>query len=354
MFKKFLPWYLLALVVLSLAFIYGCGAAPTSGGGGTASAVTYYGTASPGDFWKWDIYSDGTFSGTNETLGFYVSGTYMNLPSGFGKAHVTAINGVATSEYAYFLEIPNTMLLVKPGGEHDNVIICAAAAPTAPPGGQYNWVQLPWQGWNYTNSNAYGTVEVIESSGSYTFEVKFYKVDGNASPQVGTTESGFSFANGMLQKTGSDLKIFMTPSGVFGADQGSNGGFAGAIKPSLAMTTDEGIGKRFRGVMFRFNATTGTGETRPIGASGEAAGLIRGAEFTDVDISAEPNYSQSVTLEFGSIDNGIAHGPLVGQNDNSTFTMVISKVGDSEKILVFGISTQESSGDPYNFLVIEK
>jgi hypothetical protein len=146
----------------------------------------------------------------------------------------------------------------------------------------------------------------------------------------------------------------MTPSGAFGADQGSNGGFAGARKPSPAMTTEEVIGKQFRGVMFRFNAATGTGETRPIGATGEAAGLIRGAEFTDVDVSAEPNYTQSVTLEFGAINNGIASGPLIGGMDNSNFTMVCSRVGDSNKILVFGISTQESSGNPYNFLVIEK
>jgi len=34
MFKKLLPWYLLALVVLSLAFIYGCGNATGGGGGG--------------------------------------------------------------------------------------------------------------------------------------------------------------------------------------------------------------------------------------------------------------------------------------------------------------------------------
>jgi uncharacterized protein (DUF2141 family) len=34
MFKKLLPWYLLALVVLSFAFIYGCGSNPTGGGGG--------------------------------------------------------------------------------------------------------------------------------------------------------------------------------------------------------------------------------------------------------------------------------------------------------------------------------
>ena len=34
MFKKLLPWYLVALVVLSLAFIYGCGNATGGGGGG--------------------------------------------------------------------------------------------------------------------------------------------------------------------------------------------------------------------------------------------------------------------------------------------------------------------------------
>jgi hypothetical protein len=356
MFKKFLPWYLVALVVLSLGFIYGCGAAPTSGGGGAASAVTYYGTQSPGDFWKWNIFSDGTFFGTDETNGFWVSGTYVTLPSGFGKAHVIdSYNNSANDSYAYFLEIPNTMLLVKPGGgdAENKVIICAAAAASAPPAGQYNWVTLPWKDWDYTQDNAYGTVEVSETAGSYTFGVKFYKLDNTPPAQASTTESGYSFINGMFTKTGSDLKLFVTPSGVFGADQGSHGGLVGAIKPDPDMITSDVIGKKFRGVLFKL-WPSGTGETEPIGATGESAGLIRGASFTDVDVSAEPNYTQSVTLEFGTITNGIASGTLIGNGESSVFTLVCSKVGDSNKILVFGISTQEGSGIPYNFLVIEK
>ena len=39
MFKKLLPWYLLGLVVLSLAFVYGCGNATGGGGGGGGGGV---------------------------------------------------------------------------------------------------------------------------------------------------------------------------------------------------------------------------------------------------------------------------------------------------------------------------
>jgi hypothetical protein len=148
----------------------------------------------------------------------------------------------------------------------------------------------------------------------------------------------------------------MTPSGVFGADNASNGGFAGAIKPSTDITTSEIIGKNFRGVLFKYWPATGTGETEPVGATGEAAGLIKGASFlgTTIDTSTEPDYTQNVTLEFGTMTNGIASGILIGNGESSVFTLVCSRVGDSNKIMVFGISTQEGSGIPYNFLVIEK
>jgi hypothetical protein len=243
------------------------------------------------------------------------------------------------------------MLLVKPFWD-DKVIVCAAAAATAPTGGQYNWITIPWQSWDYTQDNAYGTVEVSVTGGSYTFEVKFYKLNGNPTSQVGTTESGYSFVDGRLVKAGSDLKIFMTPSGVFGADQGSNGGFAGARKPDPTMISSEVIGKSFRGVLFKY-WPSGTGETQAIGATGEAAGLIKGASFTDVDVSAEPDYSQCATLEFGAITNGLARGILTDPGGSYAFALVCSKVGDANKILVFGIATQES-GIPYNFLAIEQ
>jgi len=42
MFKKLLPWYLLGLVVISLAFIYGCGSATSGGGGGGGGSSTNY------------------------------------------------------------------------------------------------------------------------------------------------------------------------------------------------------------------------------------------------------------------------------------------------------------------------
>ena len=104
MIKKYLPAYLFALVLLSLALINGCGSNASGGGGGGTSGHTYYGTQSGGDAWKWIIRSDGTFSGTNETNGFWVTGTYVTLPSLFKKAHVvdSSDNG-AKGQYAYFL-----------------------------------------------------------------------------------------------------------------------------------------------------------------------------------------------------------------------------------------------------------
>jgi hypothetical protein len=58
--NRYLVVYIVCLIVLSFAFIYGCGSNPTGGGGGSANRV-YYGTQTPGDSWKWEMGSS-TFS----------------------------------------------------------------------------------------------------------------------------------------------------------------------------------------------------------------------------------------------------------------------------------------------------
>jgi hypothetical protein len=90
--------FIIGLCVISIAFIYGCGNA-TGGGssGGVSNRVgvfSYSGTQSPGDIWTWTI-GTSEFIGTNETLGYWITGEWTALSSGFSKA---TIHGAATFE----------------------------------------------------------------------------------------------------------------------------------------------------------------------------------------------------------------------------------------------------------------
>jgi len=90
MFKKLLPWYLLALVTLSLAFVYGCGntTGGGGGGGGGASMVTLTGKFAAGT--------------STSSSGFHISTTQIkkvvifNCNAGYWTTSVEA--GVFTIE----------------------------------------------------------------------------------------------------------------------------------------------------------------------------------------------------------------------------------------------------------------
>jgi hypothetical protein len=47
-------------------------------------------------------------------------------------------------------------------------------------------------------------------------------------------------------------------------------------------------------------------------------------------------------------------GTLENNGELNTFVMVVAYVGDPQKLAVIGITTQEGSGNPQNFIVIEQ
>jgi hypothetical protein len=341
--------------VLCAALLSGCtttSSTPSNIVDPRSGIYTYSGTQSPGDVWSWTI-SESTIIGTNETTATYYSGTYTTYTSGFSKMTVTDSNdpsvpldGTAT---AYFLEYPNTMLIVKPANDSDdNVIICAASATAAPSAGQYNFVNLPWLGWT-ASSDAYGTVEVSVSSGLYTFNVRTYDLAGTQTNN--SLETGFSFSSGRLAKAGHDLQVFMTPSGCYMGDSGpGNGGFVGAAYQSVDIA--DLVSKNYRGVLFQYDPGTGNGETQAVGAEPHPSlsNALSGFSFDDVETGARA--SDGPTLAFGPQDSS---GVLTGTMNNSgiitTFRMVIAQV--NSKYIVFGVATNDS-GNPENFIVVEQ
>jgi hypothetical protein len=173
-------FYLIVFVLLLITAvsIIGCGSNSTGGGGGAgvsnrAGIYSYSGTQSPGDAWTWTI-STTEFSGSNEATGMWVTGEWTALSSGFGKATIISSNyAPAINGHAYFLEVPNTMLLVKPDDNSDSrVMVCAASTtlePTSP--GTYLFVNIPKHNWQLSDP-AYGTVEATKNgSNKWNFDL---------------------------------------------------------------------------------------------------------------------------------------------------------------------------------------
>jgi hypothetical protein len=346
--------FMLPGIVLLLALALGCASTTTTSSnevGIRTGTYSYLGTQSPGDVWNWTI-GEGTFMGTNETQAKYYSGTFITFTSGFNKATIRATNdsGVPTdgTGTAYFLEYPNTLLVVKPADD-DSVIVCCARAATAPAAGQYNFVNIPWPSWT-SASSTFGTVEVSAAGGLFSFNVKSYDLYGN--PVGANLESGFSFSNGKLIKAGNPLQIFMTPSGAFLGDNGPGyGGFVGVANQSIGPTAV--AGKQYRGVLFSYDVTSHHGLIEAIGAEPHPgkSNALQGFTFSDIDHNIRE--TEGVTLEFGAqAGNGIIAGSMTHRNGTiDSFNMVASQVGG--KYIVFGIST-DGHGRPQNFLVVEK
>ncbi len=295
-------------LIVGLAFLYGCGANPTSNSNGSTAAAlrSYNGTQSPGDVWSWSVNSDNTFSAVNSTKNWNLSGTYTSLPSGFCKATISSSNTTdcTVGSQAYFLEIPNTMLLVKPitstsGSSSDRLIVCAAAASSLPPTGQYNFIQMPYGGAGWSvNSPAYGTVEVTSTSSVSTFDVRSYTINDAVFTDGTTVETGFSYNNGTFSSSGSSLEVFMTPSGIFIGDNGSDrGGFAG-VSNSTGIDIADVKSKTYRGVLFKYDYSGGGNTmTIPVGATFEANGWLHGGMYDDIATNEAPDYATTgVTL----------------------------------------------------------
>jgi hypothetical protein len=345
------------VLVLVMVLIYGCGAS-TSGGGGTSTThgtYSYFGTQSGGDVWKWHIGS-GTFTGTNETVPFTIAGTWVTLPSGYSKATVTAsVGGPTVGSQAYFLEVWNTALIVKPttseDGAADKVIVCGALSSTPPPPGLYPWITIPREDWGTGSKEVFG-ITTVEAGATYTFEVTCYDMNGAAIPGYGGVESGFTFSGGVLSNTGvSSLEIAITESGIFIGDQGPGmGGFAGSIKPTSDYRA-EAAGHNYRGVLFKYYpGGTATGETEPIGAEPHGTNRLFGYSFTDVD--AGTRYTGGgVTIEMTSFNasTGIVSAEADDNGTPTAMKMLINKIDG--KFVVFGL--QETDGLPLNFIVVQ-
>lgn len=358
---------IVSLCVLSLAVIYGCGSNATGGGGGISNRVgsyLYSGTQSPGDTWVWLISTE-TFSGSNETTGTWVTGTWVTLSSGFGKATIATSGGPdapAAGEHAYFLEFPNTMLLVKPVNENDSrVMVCAAAATLEPNEGKYLFVNIPKEDWTFADA-AFGTVEARNNgSGGWQFDVTSYLITGEwYSHEDPGPAYNFIFTNGVFtDESGStDTKIFTTPSGVFFGDDGEgDGGFAGG---SLEATTlSDVLNHVYKGVRFiYYPGADPTGETEAVTCTKIATmDALEANSYSNIDNNTMMGLGVIVSFDATSQDNGLRRGYVTDLNPlggTEIIQTVVSKVGpaSNRKYMIFGIGLDDRNRS-FNFLLIQ-
>ncbi len=276
------------------------------------------------------------------------------MPTGFRKATITSSNdpGLTTPADAYVLEYSNVAMLVKPAGSDNNVIVCASKATTSPGADHYNYVNLPYVGWDESTYAAYGTTEVVlDGGGLYDFSNRAYTMSKSLS--YTSQEVDYVFADGKISKSGSDLQVFLTPSGAFMGDSGpGKGGFAGAKKEIISIT--DIVTREYNGFMFEYDTTSGDGTSTPVGGEPHptTSGAIRGFVYADLETGAEQAGSEATLVLNSQDSDGIYHGTFTTAAHTYTMHAVISRVAG--KILFFAIAKASGNDNPMNFLVIEK
>jgi len=342
-------FYLLLLLIGVGLFFSACG---NSSGNPAAlhGTYSYFGTQSPGDVWNWTL-GEGTIVATNETLGFYYSGTFSALASGFLKGVIAATNDptVPANGSFYMLELPNSMLIVKPGGNSDRMIVCAARTVLPPTAGQYNWIKVPGLGWD--NGTAFGTADVTVSSGSIDIAMNKYDIAGSL--RETTNEAGFTFVDGKISREGSALQVFMTPSGLFFGDNGpGSGGFFGTYTGPLRVPTP--YARNYRGVIFSYDSQTRLGVTKAIGVGPHPTRqeTFQGWSYSDVDANTvDPSSYVAITLEASGIPR-VWNGIMIDeQGQAKEFKMIYNYIGG--KYVMLGITAMTNTR-PENFVIVEQ
>jgi len=365
MFKKILPWYLLTLVVISLAFIYGCGANPTGGGGGGGiSGRQYYGMDSSGDTVKITVnntaFSVNFVSGTMEGITF--SGRLTLEASGILSLETTSSSNptrIPTGEIAYAYEITNEVLVMGGGPDpYGTLLICPALSSTPPSDGTLEGIMIPWTNWD-SMLMACMTSEITGSPGPYTFDMTVYDAAGGYLDH--TSEAGYSFTGGRLFKDINHPQMFVSPKGMFVGISGKyngewvDGGFAGAMYDATVATeelTDAG-NEVYKGIAFE--RAGGASAVRAVIAQATApsSGLIT---VSSMDVSSgDPTGDPLGTAEVGAMNDpaqGLIDINFATDLANYPAKAVAYKYNDSGKYAICGFVSIESAA--MSFFVVEQ
>lgn len=355
----------LVYAIVGLAVIFNLGAcgggnSGNAGSSSSAASVTYLGTQTPGDVWRWTLNSD-SFTAENKTTNYSYSGSKAVLSSGFLKLTITSTTdpGMTVPQVVYALEYPNTVLLVK----NTNGVTTAVAEGHCPPGGvDYNWIQIPGKYWDVTKNSAYGIASSSISNNQYTYTGENIALDGTQlGPLMGMNSSNppsFTCSNGIMSGiNGSTTTMSATPSGMLMFDEGvDNGGGFGMLQPSANIDIAQLAAANYRGVMFKY--TSGGQETQAGGAepgTGPQAGNLVGFTYADVATGTRDNASSDAVLDMNTATQpspGLIRFTLTEGGVAHDFVAVVNQIAG--KYMFFGISTNTATNEPYNVFMVQQ
>jgi hypothetical protein len=257
--------------------------------------------------------------------------------------------GFTSPAEAYALEIPGTVLFVKPAGGPE-VIVCAARGECPSADATYNWVELLEYPFASATDTVYGTADSTVTGTNFDFSITKYLLDGTG---IGSDSvSGFTCTGGEMTHSSSASVISITPSGVLIIDHGpSAGGAVGIEAPSssVEMGLVTGSGREYRGLLFKDEATGG--ETEAIWARPDGSGGLTGGGYDDFEAGTESADNAAIT--FGAQNNpGVVNGTLTDSSGTNNILFIINLIDGRYFIYGAGHSTGDPD-EPYNFFVIE-
>ncbi len=345
-----------AVLLLGTAVLmWACGGG-SSGSSSAAPAASTSETQSysgPGSKWSSNINSDGTFDMNEAVSGLSVSGTWTATAGGFMKLTVTATSdagSVAVGSGAYALEIPGTVLLVKPfSGTQMITMVKAGECPQTDV--TANWIMTNQDdSINIAVSDVMGTFAYTHASTSAVLPAK-YQLDGTPLAYGPNNDLGsFTCADGVA--TISDGTMYLTRVG--GAIVHTNAGTPADAKddgfivamPATNVGSLANLDGTYRGLVFADN--TGADELFPVAIS-LSNGTGTGNEINpDTGVTIDP-----VAVSLTAVDspsNGFINGTIGG---STVRCMANTNVNSSGKNFVFCIGENPGeAGKLYNLLMI--
>lgn len=323
----------------------GCGGAVSST---TNLSHSYLGTQAPGDVWSWQL-EDGTFTATNQTLGFHYSGTKSTLSTGFMKLTVTSSDdpNVTAGNSAYALELPGTALVIKPAGDDTKSPIIATSLGTNPPGPQvsFNFVAVGGANYNPVNDQAYGHVTFDVAGNAYSGTSHRWAIDGT---QLSDGPSNFTGNNGLMTDTNMGATGAMTPSGVCALDYGPNaGGVIGVKQPAANIDLADLASRHFRGFLIN------NGKTQCVDVTPNGDGTLHGMGYSLPGGVEDGTSDQGagVTVSFTSQPNpGEVTVTIATSGGSESMAAAINVVGGKYMMFCFGVGQDLK---PYNVVLVE-
>ncbi len=254
----------------------------------------------------------------------------------------------------YALEVPDTVLVVKPAKEDSNVIVAVALGncPTQP--ATYNMVEMTMPAWSATVNSSYSVATTTNFSGSvFDVDVQSYLLSG--ATDTTKTITGFSCSNGRITNPdGGTMTI--TPSGMVINDNGpGQGGASGMQSPAANVDLNDVVlsGREYRAVSFVNANVSGTEDVKPHWARSNGTGGMTGGDYSDFEAGIEDDLSTTSTITFGAQSHpGVVNGTFTESSGNTTNgVFMMNRING--KYFVYGIK-EESNGMAGIFIAIEQ